>query len=237
MKTLGKCIDIWVLLYEFWKRPSKIPVTVICLLSPVQLFATPWIAACQAFLSFTILWSLLRLMSIESVMSSNHLILCHPIFLLPSIFPSIRVFSNESALFIRWPKYWSFSFSISPSNEYSGWCPLGLTGLISLLSKGLSRIFYSTTIQKHQFMFNRAHLFTKAAVINYLGHCGLKQHTFILLHFWRPELLRQNPWAMIKVSAEPCSSQRLCRWHPLPYLLLLMRAAIPPWLVTASFLS
>ena len=120
LKTLGKCIGIWVLLYEFWKRPSKIPVNVTCLLSPVQLFATPWIAACQAFLSFTIFWSLLRLMSIESVMSSNHLILCHPIFLLPSIFASIRVFSNESALFIRWPKYRSFSFSISPSNEYSG---------------------------------------------------------------------------------------------------------------------
>ena len=129
----------------------------------------------------------------------------------PSIIPSIRVFSSESALPIRWPKYWSFSLCISPSNVYSGLIPLGLTGLISLLSKGLSRIFYSTTIQKYQFLFNRAHLFTKAAVINYLGHCGLKQRTFILLHFWRPELLRQNPWAMIKVSAGPCSSQRLCR--------------------------
>ena len=81
---------------------------------------TPWTVALQAFLSFTISWSLLKLMSIESVMPSNHLILCHPLLLLPSIFPSIRVFSNESALHIRWPKYWSFSFSISPSNEYSG---------------------------------------------------------------------------------------------------------------------
>ena len=89
-------------------------------LNCVRLFATPWTAACQASLSFTISWSLLRLMSIESVMPSNHLILCHPLLLLPSIFPSIRVFSNESALLIRWPKYWSFSFSISPSNEYSG---------------------------------------------------------------------------------------------------------------------
>ena len=89
-------------------------------LSCVRLFATPWTEACQACLSFTISWSLLKLIPIESMMPSNHLILCHPLLLLPSIFPSIRVFSNESALHIRWPKYWSFSFSISPSNEYSG---------------------------------------------------------------------------------------------------------------------
>ena len=81
---------------------------------------TPWTAACQASTSFTISQSLLKLMSIESVMPSNHLILCHPLLLLPSIFPSIRVFSNELALCIRWPKYWSFSFRTSPSNEYSG---------------------------------------------------------------------------------------------------------------------
>ena len=81
---------------------------------------TPWTATCQAPLSITNSWSLLKLMSIQSVMPSNHLILCHPLLLLPSVFPSIRVFSNESGLCIRWPKYWSFSFSISPSNEYSG---------------------------------------------------------------------------------------------------------------------
>ena len=89
-------------------------------LSLVQLFATPWIAAHQASLSITSSWSLLILMSIESVMPSNHLILCCPLPLPPSIFPSIRVFSNESVLCVRWPKYWSFSFSISPSNESSG---------------------------------------------------------------------------------------------------------------------
>ena len=88
-------------------------------LSCVQLFETPWTAACQASLSITNSWSLLKLMSIKSVMPSNHLILCHPLLLLPSIFPSIRVFSSESVLCIRWPKYWSFSFSISPFNEYS----------------------------------------------------------------------------------------------------------------------
>ena len=90
------------------------------MLSHIRLFATPWTAACQASLSIANSWSLLKLMSIESVMPSDHLILCHPLFLLLSIFPSIRVFSNESVLHIRCSKYWSFSFSISPSNEYSG---------------------------------------------------------------------------------------------------------------------
>ena len=87
-------------------------------LSHVQLFETPWTAVHQASLSITNSWSLLKLMSIESVMPSSHLILCHPLLLLPSILPSIKVFSNESVLRIKWPKYWSFSFSISPSNEY-----------------------------------------------------------------------------------------------------------------------
>ena len=95
-------------------------------------------------------------MSIESVMPSNHLILCYPLLFPPSIFPSIRVFSNESVLCIRWPKYWSFSFS--PSNEYSGLISLGLTGLISLQSKGLSRVFSNTTVQKHQFFGNQLSL-------------------------------------------------------------------------------
>ena len=89
-------------------------------LSHVRFFAAPWTAACQASRSFTISWSLLKLIFIESVMQANHLVLCRSLLLLPSIFPSIRVFSNESALCIRWRKYWRFSFSISPSNDYSG---------------------------------------------------------------------------------------------------------------------
>ena len=108
-------------------------------------------AECQVSLSFTNSQSLLQLMSIESVMPSNHPILCHAFPLLPSILPSIRVFSNESVLPSRWPKYWSFNFSISPSNEYSGLISLQLTGLFSLQSKGLSRVFSNTTVQKHQF--------------------------------------------------------------------------------------
>ena len=119
--------------------------------SHVQLFATPWTTACQASLSITNSQSLPKLMSTDSVMPSNHLILCCPLLLLPSIFSSIRVFSNESALHIRWLKYWSFSFNISPSNEHPGLISLGWTGWISLQSKGLSRVFSNSTLQKHQF--------------------------------------------------------------------------------------
>ena len=132
----------------------KVPLTIyspgsgsVQSLSCGRLFATPWTAACQASLSITNSQSLLKYMSFESVMPSNRLILSHPLLLLPSIFPSIRIFSNKSALHIRWPKYWSFSFSINPSNEYSGRFPLGWTGWISLQSKGLSRVFSSTTVQ------------------------------------------------------------------------------------------
>ena len=106
--------------YNHYGEQHSVQFSSVRLLSCVQLFLTPWTAAHQASLSVTNSWSLLKLMSIELVMPSNHLILCHPLLLLPSIFPSIRVFTNESVLCIRWPKYWSFSFSISPSNEYSG---------------------------------------------------------------------------------------------------------------------
>ena len=99
---------------------SHYSFAVVQSLSHVQLFATPWTAACQASLSFTISQSLLKLMSIWSMMPSNHLILCRPLLLLPSIFPRIRVFTNESVLRIIWPKYWTFSFNIHPSHEYSG---------------------------------------------------------------------------------------------------------------------
>ena len=120
------------------------------LVSHVQLFATPRTEARQVSLSITNSWSFLKLKSIESMMPSNHLILCHLLLLLSSIFPSIRVFSKESVLCIRWPKCWSFSFSISHSNEYLGLISLGWIGLI-LQSKGLSRVFSNTTVQKHQF--------------------------------------------------------------------------------------
>ena len=126
-------------------------VVVVQSLSRVRLFVTPWSATHQASLSFTISWSLLKFMSNESVMPSNYLILCHPLLLPTSIFPSIRVFSNESVLHIRWPKYWSFSSaSVLPVNTQD-WFPLRRTEWISLQSKGLSRVFSNTTVQKHQF--------------------------------------------------------------------------------------
>ena len=120
-------------------------------LSRVQLFATPWIAAHQASLSVTNSRSLPKLMTIESVMPSCHLIFCRPLLLLASIVPSIRVFSNESVLLIRWPKCGvSASASVLPVN-IQDWSPLPLTGLISLQSKGLSRVFSNTIVQTHQF--------------------------------------------------------------------------------------
>ena len=126
-------------------------------------------------------WSLFRLMSIEMMMPSKPLILCHPFLLLPSIFPSIRVFSSEVAVHIRWPKYRSFSFSISPSSEYSGLISLGLTGLISLLSKELSRVFSSTTVQKHQFFSAQPSLWSNSHI-----------HTWLLV---KPELWLYRPWS------------------------------------------
>ena len=120
-------------------------------LSCVRLFATPWIAARQASLSITNSRRSLRLTSIEWVMPSSHLILCCPLLLLPPIPPSIRVFSNDSTLHMRWPKYWSFSFSIIPPKNTQDWSPLEWTGWISLQSKGLSRVVSNTTVQKHQF--------------------------------------------------------------------------------------
>ena len=135
-----------------WTSPSCVEqFSSVQSLSRVRLFATPWTAACQVSLSITNSRSSLRLTSIELVMPSNHLILCHPFLLLPSIFPSIRDFSNESALHIRWPKDWSFSFNISPSNEHQDWSPLGWTCWISLQFKVLSRVFSTTTVQQHQF--------------------------------------------------------------------------------------
>ena len=124
------------------------PTVVVQSLSSVRLFATPWTAAHQASLSITNSQSLLKFMSIESVMPSNHLIFCHPLLLLPSIFSSIRVFFSDSAPHIRWPKYWSFSFSISLSSEYSG----------------LSRVFSNSKVQKHQFFSAQPSLWSNSHI-------------------------------------------------------------------------
>ena len=126
--------------------------------------ATPWTAARQASLSFTNSWSLLKLMSIESVMQSNQLILCRTLLLLPSIFPSIRVLSNELALPIRWPKYWSFSFSTSSCNEYSQFISFRIDWFDPLAVKGLSRVFSNTTVWKHQFFSAQPSLWSNSHI-------------------------------------------------------------------------
>ena len=135
-----------------WSRHLMFCFSSVQSLSHVWLFVTPWTTARQASLSITNSWSLPKLMSTELVIPSNQLILCRPLLLPPSILSSIRVFSNESALHIRWPKYWSFSFKTSdlPMNTQD-WSPLEWIGWISLQSKGLSRVFSNTTVQKHQF--------------------------------------------------------------------------------------
>ena len=132
--------------------------------SRVRLFATPFTAARQASLSITNAQSLLKLMSTKSGMPSNHLILCYPLLLLPSIFPSTKIFSNESVLCIRWPEYWSFSFSISLPMNVQDWFPLGWTGLISLKSKGLPRVFSNTTVQNHQFFSTKFSLWSNSHI-------------------------------------------------------------------------
>ena len=141
-------------------------IVVVQLLSLVQFFATPWIAACSASLSFTISQILLKLMSVELVMPSNHLILFRPLFLLPSIFSSIRIFSNELAFHVKWLKYWSFS--ISPSNEYSGFISLRIDWFDLLATKGLSRISFKTTVQKHHFFDTQTSLWSNSYIHTWL---------------------------------------------------------------------
>ena len=138
-------------LFSFDIQYISVQFSSVQLLSRVWLYATPWITAPQASLSITNSWSLLKLMSIELVMPSNPLILCNPLLLLPSICPRIRVFSNESALPVRWPNYWSFSFNISLSNEHLGLVSFRMDWLDLLAVQELSRVFSNITVQKHQF--------------------------------------------------------------------------------------
>ena len=139
-------------------------VVIVQSLSHVRLFATPWTAARQASLSFTISQNLLKLICTESMMPSNHLILCCPLLLLPSVFLNIRVFSNESALLSRWPKYWGFSFSTSPSSEHSGLISFMIDWCDILQLKGLSRVFSSTTVRKQQFFSSQLSLWSSSHI-------------------------------------------------------------------------
>ena len=143
-------------------KPIFLFINSVQLCSCVRLFATPWTAVRQASLSITNFQTLLKLMSTESVMSSNHLILCCPLLLLPSIFPDIRVFPNESVLLIKWPKYWSFS--ISPSNGYLGLISFRMDWLDLLAVQGISRVFSNNTIQKHQFFCAQPFLYSNSYI-------------------------------------------------------------------------
>ena len=136
--------------------------------SHVRFFLTPWVAARQASLSITNSWSSPKHMSIKSVMPSNHLILCHPLLLLPSIFPSIRVFSNESALHIRWPKYWSFSFSICPSNEYSGLISFRIDWLDLLALQGTLKSLLQHHNSKASILWHSAFLWSNSHIHTWL---------------------------------------------------------------------
>ena len=177
--------------------------------SHVWLFATPWTAAHQASLSFTNSLSLPKLMSIESVISSNHLILCRPL-LLPSVFPSIRVFSNESALHIRWPKYWSFS--ISPLSEYSGLISFRIDWFSLLAVQGLSRVFSSTTIWQHQFFSAQPSLQSTVTSI----HDYWKNHMGKPLTIWtfvgQVMSLLFNTWSRFVTVFLPTSKHFLISW-------------------------
>ena len=149
-------MDEWIKMWYMYKTEHS--ASSVQLLSRVWLSATPWTAACQASLSITNSWNLLKLMSIRSMMPSNHIILCHPLLLLPSIFPSIRVFPNKSVLHIRWPKYWSFSFSISPSSDYSGLISFRMDWLDLLAVQGTLK----SLLQHHS---SKASIFWRSAFL------------------------------------------------------------------------
>ena len=198
----------------------KRPFSSVQSLSHIRLFVTPWIAARQASLSITNSWSLLKLKSMESVMPSNHLILCCPLLLLPSIFPSIRVFSNESVHHIRWPKYWSFNFSISPSSDYSGpvsfrmdWFDLlAVQGTLkSLLQHHSSKAFMDWEISTETL----SHLFTvvlpaRAELGFEHGQSGSRAP--VLYHMFLPLMGRESRdvWGLPSFSSVTQSCPTLC---------------------------
>ena len=163
----------------------------VLLLSHVRLFATPWTAACQASLSITNSGNLPKLMSIESVMPSNHLILCRPLLLLPSIFLSIRVFSNESALCIRWPKYWNFSFSISPSNEHPGLISFRMDCLDLLAVQGTLQ--ESSPTPQFKSISSSALSFLYSPTLTSI-HDYWKNHSLDLMDlYWQSKVIYKNP--------------------------------------------
>ena len=162
------CTEILFYMYAYTYVSVCFAISSVQLLNCVQLFVSPQAAAGPASLSVTIFWSLLKLMSIESMMPFDHLILCCPLLLLPSIFPSISVFSHQSALRVRWPKYGASASALILPMNIQDWFPLGLTGLISLLSRGLSRVSSNTTIWKHQFFSAQPSLWSSSHIHTWL---------------------------------------------------------------------
>ena len=188
-------------------------------LSHVRLFATPWTAACQASLSITNSQSLPKLMSIELAMPSNHLILCRPLLLLPSIFPSIRAFSSESVLRIRWPKYWSFSFSISPSNKYSGLIPFRMDCLDLLTVQGTLK----SLLQHHS--SKTSVLRCSAFFIVQLSHPYMTTGKTIALSRWtfvsKAMSLLFNMLSRLVITFLPRSKHLLISWLQSPSAMIL----------------
>ena len=201
-------------------------------LSHVQLFATPWTAACQPSLFFTISWSMLKLMSIELVIPSNHLVLCCPFRLLPSIFPSIRVFSNESALPIRWPKYQSFNFIISLSNDHSGLISFRIDW-IDWESKGLSRVFSNTALQKHQFFSTQLSLWSSSHI-----HVWLLENPWLWLYgtCWQSNVSAFNTLSRFVIAFLPRTKHLLISWLQSPSAVILEPKKIKSVTVSTGYI-
>ena len=204
-------------------------------LSRVRLFATPWTAARQASLSITNSWSLLKLTSIESVMPSNHLILCRPLLLSPSFFPSIRVFSNESVLGIRWPKYWSFSFSISPSKEYSGLISFSIDWFGLLAVQGTPK----SLLQHHS--SKTLILWCSAFFIVQLSHPYLTTGKTIALTIWtfvdKVMSLLSNMLSRSVIAFLPRIKRPLISWLQSPSAVILETKKIKSVSVSIAFPS
>ena len=202
-----------------YKPANPESLSSVQLLSPVQFFVTPWTAAGQASLSNTNFWSLFKLMSIELVMPSNHLILCCPLLLPPSIFPCIRVFSNESVLLIRWLKYWSFSFSISPSNEYSGLLSFRMDCLDLLAVQGTLK----SLLQHHS--SKASILQCSAFFIVQLSHPYVTTGKTIALTKWtfvgKVMSLLFNMLSRLVITFLPRSKRLLISWLQLPPAVIL----------------
>ena len=217
---------------------SSVQFSSVQLLSCVQLFATPWTAARQASLSITNSRNPPKLMSIESVMPSSHLILCHPLFLLPSIPPSIRVFSNQSTLCIRWPKYWSFSFSISPSKEHPGLISFRIDWLALLAAQGTLK----SLLQHHS---SKASILQHSALFTVqLSHLYMTTGKTIALTRWtfvgKVMSLLLNMLSRLVITFLPRSKLLLISWlQPLSSLILLscVQLFVTPWIVCQALLS